>query len=78
MRLAKKSSGFRPIIILSYFHGYEPPVVATIYGKHNISVFLIFFVPPVLWVPLQLSNFYEKNPQSTAYFILDTKFFLCL
>lgn len=74
----QESSGFRSIIILSHSQGYEPHVVDAIYDKYNISVFLIFFGQPRFRLPRQLLNFYEKNPLSIAYFILDTKFLLCL
>lgn len=52
---AQKSSGFRPIIILSYFLGYEPHVVAAIYGEHNISIFLSFYDHPPIPAPSSIS-----------------------
>ena len=66
------------IIILNYSGKYGPYVVGTIYEKRNASIFLIFFANSLSDSIEQLPNFYEKNPQAIAYFILDTMFLLCL
>ncbi len=78
MEIAKKFSGSRLRILLNYYQIIEPYVVAAIYEKHNISIFKNFSDSTHLYFPVQLLNFYEKNPQATTYFILDTMFFLCL
>ena len=78
MHPTKKSPEFHSLIIPSNSQRYEPHVVPTIYEKHNISVFLNLFGHPFSRPSLQLPNFYEKNPRSTSYFVLDTIFVLCL
>ena len=75
---AKKLSGHRPASGPFFPHRRKLPVVAATYEKHNISIFLRFSNHPFPCSPIQLLNFYEKNPRSITYFILDTMFFLCL
>jgi len=75
---AKKLSGLSARERSTFPRKQKPPVVSATYEKHNISIFLRFSSHPFPCSPIQLLNFYEKNPRSTTYFILDTMFFLCL
>lgn len=74
----QKLSGISARGKANFPHQQKPPVVAGTYEKHNISIFLRFSNHPFPCSPIQLLNFYEKNPRSTSHFVLDTMFFLCL
>ena len=71
----KKSSGFRLIIILSYSHRYEPHVVAAIYDKYNISVFLIFFGRRGFRLPVNYLIFMRKIHSLSLTLFLTPSFF---